>query len=236
MQFPTIKTLSDIEEVIEGIPEFYIVHMDHFSYIDTGFDDNYQGTGDEEIDAILSECEGLVFYPDGKIAARRFKRFFSQRGSERVDISICSGDNSASLSLGGQGEIVSPIFIGEGIRWVGRNGCNYRSRHAEIIAASNFGYVLLASKLLQDNWSPTFILNVYGSSKPNKSEDLILVGIRHNETGENIDNADLIFLAEKFNVPFADRINTSREDHIMFRGRTKLYTINNKLAHTSVTL
>lgn len=72
MNFPHIQTIDDVLPALTGREEFKIKHTPDYTAIDYNY--VLPNTFD---DPIRRECRGLKFYPDGRIMARPFHKFFN---------------------------------------------------------------------------------------------------------------------------------------------------------------
>jgi hypothetical protein len=89
-EFPEIRHLDDVRPAIEGRDEFiiaerpwgYVVNymvnlIDTFPEVRTTGGSAKMRAEQNRIKAIRRECRGILFYPDGRIMARRLQKFFN---------------------------------------------------------------------------------------------------------------------------------------------------------------
>ena len=102
-EFPKIEHLDDVRPAIEGRDEFIIAERD-WGYV-VNYMVNMVDTFppvEGELDAIRRECRGMLFYPDGRIMARRLHKFFNVNAITAPDSQhiIYGGDATAKGDVG----------------------------------------------------------------------------------------------------------------------------------------
>ena len=86
MSFPTINHIDDVWPHVKDRPEFILIDKGEYMAIDYVI-----MTPDSFSTAIERECRGIKFYPDGKIMARPFHKFFNlgeKTHPSMVDLSV----------------------------------------------------------------------------------------------------------------------------------------------------
>lgn len=89
-KFPVIQHLDDVRPAIEGRDEFiiaerewgfvvnYLINFsDTFPPIETAGGSAKMRDKQSRLKAVRRECRGILFYPDGRIMARRYQKFFN---------------------------------------------------------------------------------------------------------------------------------------------------------------
>lgn len=229
-QFPRIEHLDDVLPAIEGRDEFivaerewgtvvnYMVSMaDTFPPVSN---DGYwcpgckqpmsetEGCGSQRcpdpvsLAAIRRECRGILFYPDGRIMARRLHKFFNvnerdETADHRIDL---SKPHVILEKL--DGSMITPVFTAAGIRWGTKMGITEVSMQAEEFVAQNPIYQKMAEQCREGGQTPIF---EWCSRKQRIVVDypedrLILVAIRDNVTGEYLAYPYLQFIGEQFEI------------------------------------
>jgi T4 RnlA family RNA ligase len=213
MTFPTINHIDQIRSAIEGRPELYIAERE-FGYVanymvqmPTTFIDE-----DPEKQALLRECRGLMFSPEGKVIARRFHKFFNiGEKTETFPENFPFDADRYYLMDKLDGSMITPIPMPDGIiRWATKMGLTDVAIPAEYFAAANPAYHKFAAEMIAHNLTPIF---EWTSRKQRividyPQDNLVLLAIRENVTGYYCGIEELNEISEFWNIPlvFSDPI------------------------------
>lgn len=197
--FPKIESLDDVLPAIEGRDEFIVAKREHYTVVNylVVMDDTFpevKTAGGSALmreeatrhKAIRRECRGLVFGNDGKVISRRLHKFFNvnERDETQADKIDLSKPHVILEKL--DGSMITPIPIGDGIRWGTKMGVTEVALGAEEFVAKNPQYQELARWCIDNGKTPIF---EWVSRKQRividyEEDDLILIAIRDNITGE----------------------------------------------------
>lgn len=188
-KFPEIRCIDDVRPAIEGRDEFIIAEREHYDVINymVAFPDTFDM--DSEHGAMRRECRGMKFYKDGRIAARPFFKFFNI--NERTETNINNVDWSKPYTIMEKrdGSMIHPMRIGNDVRWMTKMGITEVSAQAEKFIEKNTNYVEFAKWCIENQLTP-----IFEYTSPNnkivvkyEKDELVLLAVRHNITGEFMD-------------------------------------------------
>ena len=187
-EFPRIEHLDDVRPAIDGRDEFIIAERDW------GYVVNYMVAMNDtfpEVDtvdaAIRRECRGLLFYPDGKIMARRLHKFFNVNERDETQINKIDLGQSHTILEKLDGSMVTAVFTDAGIRLGTKMGITEVSMQAETYIATHPQYEQFI-RWARDNGNYTLIFE-WCSRKQRIVVDypddrLVLIAARNTITGE----------------------------------------------------
>lgn len=218
-QFPHITHISQCLEAIKGCDAFHVAERDRHTII------NYHQMGNDvfppvnvyrshdvvgmpfHIDydaAIRRECRGIVFGPDGRVIARRLHKFFNAGEREEVSLDKISFDGGGHVILEKlDGSMITPIPIGDHIRWGTKMGLTEVGFQAEEFVSTRKNYVDMAKHHVHYGLTPIFewcsrkqrIVVDYPEDK------LVLIAIRNNVTGDYADYSTMKNIGSFWKVP-----------------------------------
>jgi RNA ligase len=203
-KFPEIRTIDDVLPHIEGRDEFIVAQREGYTVINyvVSMTNTFDMTGPDDLGgAIRRECRGLIFYPDGRIMSRPFHKFFNVNEREETQQHIVELDLKFDHVLMEKmdGSMIRPVVLDQGIRLGTKMGVTDVAMSAEtwLVAQPDYDQKLAFLKdMIRDNCTTIF---EWTSPKnqiviPYETEDLVLLAIRDNFTGE--------YLAFNSDVPF----------------------------------
>jgi hypothetical protein len=206
--FPLLKgnVLNLIEKAIESNPKIKAFDRDGYISFDYEADAVFTDIKDWN-NLVQRECRGLIVSSKtGKILARRFHKFFNI--DEREETLLKNIDlTDAVIQEKLDGSLVSPImFEDKNIIWATRRN---KSPEVEtfISTCKDIDYNGLAKHYLSSNITPLFewchdSIRVGVLCYPSKQ--LVLLALRHNESGEYINIDTHKELIEGFGVPIVN--------------------------------
>ena len=203
-KFPEIRTINDVLPHIEGRDEFIVAHREGYTVINyvVSMSNTFDMSGPDDVGGtIRRECRGLIFYPDGRLMSRPFHKFFNVNEREETQQHIIELDLKFDHVLMEKmdGSMIRPVVLDQGIRLGTKMGVTEVAMAAEtwLVAQPDYDQKLAFLKdMIRDNRTPIF---EWTSPKnqiviPYETEDLVLLAIRDNFTGE--------YLAFNSDVPF----------------------------------
>ena len=211
-QFPVIRHLDDVLPHIAGRDEFIRVDKDGgYTVINYVFQtsDTFPPI-DSDAAAVLRECRGIIFdTASGRILSRRFHKFFNL--GERADTQEIDVSRPHHVLDKLDGSMISPLELGGGIRWVSKMGVTHVSMQAETFVASHPDYTRFAENCIGSHTTPIFewmsrgnrIVLDYGA------DQLTLVALRDNVTGQYESRETLENLAADYGLPIVTAVSTS---------------------------
>lgn len=217
--FPKIEHIDQVRDAIQGRSEFreynrgdYIV----FNYVvatNDSFPEVRTAGGSAKMreqaafkKALLRECRGLIFSPNGKVLARRFHKFFNYgERLETLDKNI-NWNQSFDVLDKVDGSMVSPLLLPNGIKWATKMGTTDIGEMAEKFVANKPQYNKLAKDLADIDCTPIFeYVGPYNRvviEYPN--ENVILLAIRNNTTGKYMSTYDMIRTTLEYGIPVVE--------------------------------
>ena len=194
-KFPIIRTIDDVLPHIEGREEFIVAEREGYRVINyvVAMSDTFDMTGPDDLGgAIRRECRGLIFDADGNLMSRPFHKFFNI--GEREETLLHNIDITAPHVIMEKmdGSMIRPILVDGYLRLATKMGVTEVSMQAEAWLAKHthteelkkwMRVMMNAGATPIFEWVSPFnqIVLAYESS------DLVLLALRHNETGEYID-------------------------------------------------
>lgn len=185
-EFPRIKHLDDVRPAIEGRDEFIIAERDW------GYVVNYMVSMTDTfppvegpLDALRRECRGILFYPDGTIMARRLHKFFNVNERDETQHHLIDLSQPHVILEKLDGSMITPVFVGNEIRWGTKMGLTDVSKPVESHVAKLPQYADFAAKCREENITPIF---EWCSRKQRivvdyPEDQLILIAMRENVSG-----------------------------------------------------
>lgn len=221
--FPLIRHIDDVLPHIDD-QSFRIVEKDYGTFINYNMMGNdvfpaiYHGDsinvhehGSAHRAAVRRECRGIMFDPKtGEIVSRPFHKFFN--AGEREDIAISKLDLSQPHTVYEKldGSMIRPIKVDGGIRLGTKMGITDVALLAEEFYAGRDNYEAFMRAMVGSGFTPIFefvsrrarIVVDYAE------ENLILLAVRDNYTGEYLDAGSLAAIYE---IPFVRTMASSND-------------------------
>ena len=214
-QFPAITHLDEVRPAIAGSDEFIIAERD-WGYVvnymvsmpDT-FPEVKTAGGSaamrEEANlhkAIRRECRGLLFYPDGRIMARRLHKFFNINERDETQFNRIDFTQPHVILEKLDGSMITPVVTDAGLRWGTKMGVTEVGMGAEEFVAQHPKYILFAEYVMSLGFTPIF---EWTSRKQRividyPEDRLVLLALRNTVTGEYKSYDLMSLLADQFDI------------------------------------
>lgn len=197
MNFPIIKTIDDILPHIEGNENFSVHKKDDYIVIDY-----ILNTSDMFQNPYQKECRGILFYEDGRIMARRLHKFFNlnERPESSIDKIDLSKEHWILEKL--DGSMISPMTTHGKLTWGSKAGITFLTPQIEEFVKNHSQYKEFCKVWISLEFTPIFEWcsnkNRIVISYP--EDRLVLIGMRHNKTGEYISYGELYKFAYEWNI------------------------------------
>ena len=191
-KFPIINTIDDVLSHIEGREEFIVAEREFGTVINymVSMPDTFDMTGPNDFGGtIRRECRGLKFYPDGKIAARPFFKFFNIGEREETQPHNIDMSNPHSIEVKRDGSMLHPMMVNGSIRWMTKMGLSSVAIQAEEYIVKHSKYNDFAHWCIENRLTPIF----EWTSPDNQivvsyeTDELTLLAVRENITGKFMD-------------------------------------------------
>lgn len=204
--FPNITHIDQVLPAIEGRSEFtHGKNSPHFDLVAYYLLDNDTFKSDDpNIAALRRECRGLIFHKDGTIARRAFHKFFNvgetdETMPENLDISV---PHMVLEKL--DGSMVGPFIshLDGNVFWASMRGSHdYNDRLGAIYNGTDYEALVRAADtqgltaIFEFCSLENRIIVEYGETQ------MVLLALRHRETGAYSSRTDLMALAAAHNIP-----------------------------------
>ena len=186
-KFPHIDHLDQVRPVIQDVEGFILAEKDW------GWVANYVQMGPHvfpevqtEADAIRRECRGLIFDKNGKLISRPLHKFFNigERDETQPENVNLSQPHVIHEKL--DGSMVRPIPFEGAFRLGTKMGMTDVSMQSEVWLVDHPNYREYIQRCLRHNVTPIF---EWCSRKQRividyPEDRLVLIAVRHNQTGE----------------------------------------------------
>lgn len=202
-QFPHINHINDVLPAIQDSPEFIVAERDHFTVVNymVAHPETFPEVTDVNA-AIRRELRGIIFGKDGKVIARRLHKFFNVNERDETQQHLVDLSQPHVILEKLDGSMVTPIPVGDHLRWGTKMGITDVSMGAEAFVAKHSNYERLAQFLLRGGETPIF---EWCSRKQRividyPEDRLVLIAVRNNVTGEYYSYEDMVGLARFYEV------------------------------------
>ncbi|MFZ9740758.1 MAG: T4 RnlA family RNA ligase [Candidatus Nanopelagicaceae bacterium] len=218
--FPHITNINDVLPFIEGRDEFRVMKKDWYTAVNyaVAFEDTFQWDDNDYGGSVVRrECRGLIFdTATGNLISRPYHKFFNAGEKDETQLDKINLHEPHVVLEKLDGSMIRPIPTPEGFVLATKAGVTDIAQQAE--------------KFISDNWIPTnelykpyhMFINLCISqettpifewcSRKNRividypEDQLILTGIRYNNTGAYVEYESMKNSASHFNIPVVKAI------------------------------
>jgi len=213
-KFPIITDIQQIREAIKGRPEFIELHRgDHIIFNYLVVNEHTFPPIVSEKEAILRECRGLVFDNSGKLISRRFHKFFNLNEREETQSHFIDWNTEHILLEKLDGSMITPLLLSRGLEWATKMGVTDIGMKVKQFINKNLehDYITFAYDCASCNVTPIFeyiapdnriVINY-------NTEQLILLAIRDNITGDYRSYRKICQAASLYNIPYVQKTKAS---------------------------
>ena len=206
--FPEIKHIDDVIPHIEDRPEFKVMVKDWYTVVNymVAFDDTFSLIRERSHYnmKIRRECRGLIFdTATGNLISRPYHKFFNAGEREETAINKINLYEPHVVLEKLDGSMIRPIPTKEGFRLATKAGITDVAMNAEYFIADKKYYRLFILKSIQKGFTPIF----EWCSRKNRivvdypEDQLILTGIRDNDTGYYVTHEVMKNYASAWSIP-----------------------------------
>jgi RNA ligase len=198
--FPIIRHIDDVLPHIEGRDEFIVAEREHYIVINYAVMMPDTFAMDDENDlggAIRRECRGLIFGTDGHLISRPFHKFFNIGENEETRLAAIDLAQPHVIMEKMDGSMVRPIVIDGRVRLGTKMGVTDIAGMAEkyIHSRADCSEIII----WMETCSKVGLTPIFEYISPKNKividyaeEDLVLLAIRHNETGNYLGDQNSI--------------------------------------------
>jgi RNA ligase len=174
------------------------------------FEDTFQWNSDDPVgSAIRRECRGLIFDVNGVLVSRPYNKFFNIGEKEETQLNKVNFYEPHIVLEKLDGSMIRPIPTPEGFRLATKMGITDVAMNAEVFVADKPHYATFINKCIQKGTTPIF----EWVSRKNRivvdypEDNLILTGMRYNDTGKYVDYQIMSDYATAWNIPVVKAVD-----------------------------
>ena len=211
--FPQINHINDVLPHISGKDEFRVMEKDWYTVINyaVSFEETFKWDNDDPVGSIVRrECRGLIFDTEtGNLISRPYHKFFNAGEKEETQLNKINLYEPHVVLEKLDGSMIRPIPTPEGFRLATKAGVTDVAMNAEVFVADKSHYARFIHKCLSINVTPIF----EWVSRKNRivvdypTDNLILTGMRYNDTGNYVDYQVMKDYASAWNIPVVKAVN-----------------------------
>jgi RNA ligase len=218
-KFPRIEHINDVLPAIEGRDEFfvgerewgkvinYMVNLaDTFPLVATAGGSAKMREEQSRLKALRRECRGLLFYPDGRIMARRLHKFFNLNERDETLIQKIDFTKPHVILEKLDGSMITPVMTKVDdqvtVRWGTKMGLTDVAAPVEEYVSKNVRYEKFALCMMVNGYTPIF----EWCSRKQKIvidyavDSLVLTAVRNTVTGEYTLYDDLLDMGQVWEI------------------------------------
>jgi RNA ligase len=219
--FPEIKTIQDVLPHIEGRDEFRVMDKDWYTVINymVSLENTFLWDENDPIgSAVRRECRGLIFdIGTGNLISRPYHKFFNVGEKEETQLNKINLYEPHVVLEKLDGSMIRPILTPEGFRLATKAGITDISEQAEAFISDKWiptnelhkPYHTFIRKCIQKGTTPLF----EWVSRKNRivvdypEDNLILTGMRYNNTGSYLPYVVMKSYATSWNIPVVKAVD-----------------------------
>jgi RNA ligase len=211
--FPHITHINDILPHIEGWDEFRVIEKEDYNVIRymVSLEETFKWDENDPIgSAVRRECRGLIFdIETGNLISHPYHKFFNVGEKEETQLNKINLYEPHVVLEKLDGSMIRPIPTPEGFRLATKAGITDVAMNAEVFVADKSHYNTFIRKCIQKGTTPLF----EWCSRKNRvvvdypTDNLILTGIRYNDTGKYVDYEVMKNYATSWNIPVVKAVD-----------------------------
>ena len=211
--FPHITHINDVLPHIEGRDEFRVMEKDWYTVINyaIAFEETFKWDANDPVgSAVRRECRGLIFDTEtGKLISHPYHKFFNAGEKEETQLNKINLYEPHIVLEKLDGSMIRPIPTPEGFRLATKMGITDVAMNAELFVADKPHYATFINKCIQKRTTPIF----EWVSRKNRivvdypEDNLILTGLRYNDTGKYVDYQVMSDYATAWNIPVVKAVD-----------------------------
>ena len=210
--FPEIKHIDDVIPHIEDRTEFRVMEKDSYSVVNymVSLEETFQWDSDDPVGStVRRECRGLIFNREGELVSRPYHKFFNLGEKEETQLNKVNLYEPHVVLEKLDGSMIRPISTPEGFRLATKAGITDVAMNVEVFVADKPYYATFINKCIQKGMTPIF----EWCSRKNRivvdypEDNLILTGIRDNDTGEYVQYEIMKSYATAWSIPVVKAVD-----------------------------
>ena len=211
--FPHITHINDVLPHISGKDEFRVMEKDWYTVINyaVAFEETFKWDHNDPVgSAVRRECRGLIFNTEtGNLISHPYHKFFNAGEKEETQLNKINLYEPHVVLEKLDGSMIRPIPTPEGFRLGTKAGITDVAMNAEVFVADKSHYARFIHKCLSINVTPIF----EWVSRKNRivvdypTDNLILTGMRYNNTGNYVDYQVMKDYATSWSIPVVKAVD-----------------------------
>ena len=210
--FPKIKNIQDVLPHISGRDEFRVMEKEGYTVINymVSLENTFLWDSDDPVgSAVRRECRGITFDSEGKLICRKYHKFFNIGEKEETQLNKVNLYEPHIVLEKLDGSLISAQPTPDGFVLVTKAGVTEISQQAEEFIKDKSHYSTFISKCIQKGTTPLF----EWVSRQNRividypEDNLILTGLRYNDTGKYVDYEIMKSYATAWSIPVVQAVD-----------------------------
>ena len=210
--FPHITHINDVLPHVEGREEFRVLEKDVYTVIKymVALEDTFLWDDNDPVgSAVRRECRGISFNENGDLICRKYHKFFNAGEKEETQLHKINLYEPHIVLQKLDGSLISCQPTADGFVLVTKSGVTDISQQAEAFISDKPHYSTFIKKCIQKGTTPLF----EWCSRKNRividypEDQLILTGIRYNDTGFYLDYGVMKTYATSWNIPVVKAVD-----------------------------
>ena len=210
--FPHISNINDVLPHIEGREEFRVMEKEGYTVIKymVALERTFQWDDNDPIgSAVRRECRGIVFDENGDLICRKYHKFFNVGEKEETQLNRINLYEPHIVLEKLDGSLLAPQPSFNGFVLTTKSGITEISQQAEEFIKDKPHYSTFIKKCIQKGTTPLF---EWCSNKNRivisyETDQLILTGMRYNDTGKYVSYEVMKTYATAWNIPVVQAVN-----------------------------
>jgi RNA ligase len=210
--FPHITHINDVLPHIDGREEFRVLEKDGYTVVNyaVAFEETFQWDSNDPIgSAVRRECRGITFDSNGNLICRKYQKFFNIGEKEETQLNKVNLYEPHIVLQKLDGSLIAPQPSSNGFVLTTKAGVTEISQQAEDFIKDKPHYSTFIKKCIQRGTTPLF---EWCSNKNRivisyETDQLILTGMRYNDTGKYVDYEIMKTYATAWNIPVVQAVN-----------------------------
>jgi RNA ligase len=204
--FPHITHIDDVLPHIEGREEFRVMEKEDYIVINyaVAFEETFKWDSEDPVgSAVRRECRGISFNENGDLICRKYHKFFNVGEKEETQLNKINLYEPHIVLEKLDGSLISCQPTADGFVLVTKAGVTDIAQQAEAFISDKSHYSTFIKKCIQKGTTPLF----EWCSRKNRivvdypEDQLILTGMRYNDTGKYVDYEIMKSYATAWNIP-----------------------------------
>jgi len=210
--FPYITHINDVLPHIEGREEFRVIEKEGYTVIKymVALENTFQWDDNDPVgSAVRRECRGISFDENGNLICRKYHKFFNIGEKEETQLNKVNLYEPHIVLEKLDGSLICSQPTPYGFRLCTKSGITDVAMNAEVFIADKPHYATFIHKCIQRKITPLF----EWCSNKNRvvidypEDQLILTGMRYNDTGSYVNYETMKNYATSWNIPVVKAVN-----------------------------